>query len=206
MKSEYQEKPVQIIVNGRATLTIMTHADDSQDLVYGILYTERVVDSIDNIDSVIVEDQQVSIVTKHPYSILLSRKTVLAGCGGASSFLDSGKLGTIEHAISVSESDLNRSADLVPVSFWAGACLFFEDGTLLHTAEDLTAQNTVDILIGYALREHIELGKTYVVLRGNCTAETMRKLIIAKIPAVKLIGQITDAARKIAEESGLSVW
>ena len=206
MKLEYTEKPVQIIINGRATLTVMTHADNLLDLVYGILYTERVVDSMDNIDSIIVEDPQVSIVTKHPYSILLSRKTVLAGCGGASSFLDSGKLGTIEHSISISESELKRSADLVPTSVWVGAGLFFEDGALLYTAEDLTAQNVADTLIGHALREHIELGRTYVVLRGNCTAETMRKLIIAKIPAVKLIGQITDAARKIAEESGLSVW
>lgn len=206
MNQNYQEKPVQIIVNGRATLTVMTHTDDPQDLVYGILYTERVVDTIDNIDSVIVEASQVSIVTKHPYSILLSRKTVLAGCGGASSFLDSGKLGRIEHAVSVPESVQKSSADQVPVSSWVTAGLFSEGGKLLHVAEDLTSQNAVDALIGYALREHIDLEKTYVVLRGNCTAETMRKLIIAKIPAVILTGQSTDAADNLAEETGLTIW
>ncbi|HJJ36015.1 MAG TPA: formate dehydrogenase accessory sulfurtransferase FdhD, partial [Methanocorpusculum sp.] len=195
-----------IIVNGRATLTVMTHAESPQDLVYGILFTERVVDSMDNIDSVIVEEPQVSVVTKHPYSILLSRKTVLAGCGGASSFLDSGKLGAIEHEISVSASVLKKSEDQVPESPWTSAGLFSKEGKLLRVADDVTAQNTVDILIGYALNEHLNLGETYVVLRGNCTAETMRKLIIAKIPAVMLLGQITDAATKLAKDTGLRIW
>jgi len=206
MNQNYQEKPVQIIVNGRATLTVMTHTDNPQDLVYGILYTDRVVDTIDNIDSVIVEDSQVSIVTKHPYSILLSRKTVLAGCGGASSFLDSGKLGRIEHAVSVQESVRKHSVEQVPVSSWIAGGLFSKEGHLLRAVEDLTSQNAVDTLIGYALREYIDLENTYVVLRGNCTAETMRKLIIAKISAVLLTGQITDAAEKLAEENGISVW
>ncbi len=41
---------------------------DSHDLVYGMLFTERFVDNMDNIESVITEDTQVSIVTRHLYS------------------------------------------------------------------------------------------------------------------------------------------
>lgn len=203
--TEFLEKPIQIIVNGRAVLTVMTHAAESRSLVYGLLYTERVVDSMDNIDSVVEEDTQVSIVTKHPYSILLSRKTVLAGCGGASSFLDSGKLGSIEHTFEVPEKLLKTCAAAVPSSAWVSAGLFARDGTLLHLAEDLTAQNAADILIGYALQNGIRLEDTFVLLRGNCTAETMRKLIIAKIPVLAVAGEITGAAAKVAGETGLSV-
>lgn len=200
----YREKPVQIIVNGRATLTLMTHAANPRNLVVGSLFTERVIASVSDIESILEEENQVSVVTKNPYAILLSRKTVLAGCGGASSFLDSGKLGEVV-PLSVPDSVLSASFHAVAKSLWFSAGLFSADGKLISSAEDISSQNAVDTLIGDALQKGVSPGMCFAVLQGNCSVETMRKLIIAKIPAAVISGAITDAAVSAASASGVKI-
>lgn len=207
-RKAYKEFPLQIIVNGRAALTIMTHAETSEEkesLVLGALFTERVIASLEDIESVIITDTQASVVTKDPYTILLSRKTVLAGCGGASSFLDSGKLGTVQCGYAVSEEICKAAIANVPMSFWYSAGLFSADGCLISSADDITAQNAADRIIGSALKAGVNPSETFAVLRGNCTAETMRKIIIAKIPVLVLNGDVTLAALETADEAGVRV-
>ncbi|HJJ31266.1 MAG TPA: formate dehydrogenase accessory sulfurtransferase FdhD [Methanocorpusculum sp.] len=207
-KNTYGEFPVQIIVNGRAALTIMTHAESAaerEELVLGALFTERVVASLDDVESVLINDAQASVVTKDPYTILLSRKTVLAGCGGASSFLDNGKLGRVTCGYTVSEEVCTAAADKIPESVWYFAGLFSADGTLICSADDITAQNAADRIIGSALKAGVNPAETFAVLRGNCTVETMRKIIIAKIPVLVAAGDITLAALETASEAGVRI-
>ena len=207
-RKAYKEFPLQIIVNGRAALTIMTHAETSEEkesLLLGALFTERVIASLEDIESVIITDTQASVVTKDPYTILLSRKTVLAGCGGASSFLDSGKLGTVRCGYVVSEEVCKAAIANVPMSLWYSAGLFSAGGCLISSADDITAQNAADRIIGSALKAGVILNETFAVLRGNCTAETMRKIIIAKIPVLVLNGDVTLAALETADEAGVRV-
>ena len=205
MTELYQEKPVQIVVNGRATITLMTHAEYSKYLVLGSLYTEKVVASFDDIESIIMEDTQASVVTNNPYAILLSRKTVLAGCGGASSFLDSGTLGTVVCSITPSKTAIENAAHSVKKTPWFTAGLFMETGEKHFEAEDISSQNVVDQVIGYGLEQKINFAETFLVLNGNCVVETMRKIVIAKIPLVKIIGRITKAAKETADVAGVTL-
>lgn len=205
MAEIYQEKPVQIVVNGRATITLMTHAEDSKHLVIGSLYTEKVVSSYDDIESILMEDTQASVVTKNPYAILLSRKTVLAGCGGASSFLDSGTLGRVVCSITPSKAVVETALQSVKTSPWFTACLFMEQGEKCFEAEDISSQNVIDQVIGYGLEQKINFAETFLVLNGNCVVETMRKIVIAKIPLVKITGAITEVAKETANAAGVTL-
>lgn len=203
MTEYYEEKPVQIVVNGRAALTLMTHAEDRNALVFGALFTERVVESFADIESVVADDTQVSVVTKNPYTILLSRKTVLAGCGGASSFLDSGKLGGVVEKTPVTAEAVETAKAAVPDSAWFAGGLFTPAGEVICTAEDISSQNVLDQLIGAAIRDGVDLTETFAVLKGNCVVETMRKAVIAKIPVFAVCGAVTAAAKQTAEDAGL---
>ena len=142
-------------------------------------------------------------MTKNPYTILLSRKTVLAGCGGASSFLDSGKLGAVAEKTPVLDAAVSSAKEAVPKSTWFSGGLFLSDGTLLYLAEDISSQNVLDQLIGSALRDGVDTAETFAVLKGNCVVETMRKAVIAKIPVFAVCGAVTAAAKKTADEAGL---
>jgi Uncharacterized protein required for formate dehydrogenase activity len=199
------EKPVQIIVNGRAALTLMTHAEKKIELVLGALLTEKVIESMDDIESFLEEETQVSVVTKNPYSILLSRKTVLAGCGGASSFLDAGKLSRVEQRFTVSEAAARAAALRVPETHWFAGGLFNAGGALLAAAEDISSQNVFDRLIGYALLQKISAADCFIVLKGNAGVETMRKAVIAGVPCVAVAGEVTLPAAETAREAGLKL-
>ncbi|MCZ0860586.1 formate dehydrogenase accessory sulfurtransferase FdhD [Methanocorpusculum sp. MG] len=206
MKNLKNETPVQIIINGRAAMTIMTSAEDPTDLVVGQLYTERVIETYADISSVHIDGPQTSVVTANPFEILLSRKTVLAGCGGASSFLDSGKLGDITSDLVVSEQQLSRSTEYLPKTNWHSAALFTEDATLLTAAEDLTSQNTADRIIGWGLAHNIDFSRTYLLFSGNIVAETVRKTVIANIPLVATAAEVTSAAVAAADNTGLALY
>ena len=197
------EKPVQIIVNGRAALTLMTHAEKKTELVMGALLTEKVIESMNDVESFIEDETQVSIVTKNPYSILLSRKTVLAGCGGASSFLDAGKLNKVELKFALTNEMIAAAAENVPETKWFAGGIFSSDGAMIAATEDISAQNVFDALIGHCLLEKMPLTESFIVLRGNAGVETMRKAVIAGIPAVAVYGEITSPAVQTAKDAGL---
>lgn len=202
---DIKERPVQIMVNGRAAMTIMSSADDPRELVFGQLFTERVIESFSDIASIQVDGPQVSVITINPFGILLSRKTVLAGCGGASSFLDSGKLERIVGSLNISASQLSESVSKLPVTGWFSGGLFTADGDMISSNEDLTGQNVLDRLIGYGLSHEISLEGCYLAVFGNVSVETVRKAVIAKIPLMAVAGKVTDAARETAEDFGLEL-
>lgn len=122
MTSHITEKPVQIIVNGRAAMTLMTAPDDPLDLIVGQLFTERVITSYQDIASLHAGEVQTSVVTTNPFEILLSRKTVLAGCGGAASFLDTGSLGVIDSELRVSCQQILGRCGYAPQNLLARRC------------------------------------------------------------------------------------
>lgn len=205
MNQPINETPVQIIINGRAAMTIMTSAEDPTDLVVGQLYTERAIETYADISSMHTDGPQTSVVTTNPFEILLSRKTVLAGCGGAASFLDSGRLGNITSDLAVSATQIRSSAARLPKTSWYSGALFTEDGRHLVTATDLTSQNVADQIIGWGLAHSINFAETYILFSGNIVAETVRKAVIAKIPLLITDAEITAAAVAAADDAGMTV-
>lgn len=205
MNQPINETPVQIIINGRAAMTIMTSAEDPTDLVVGQLYTERAIETYADISSMHTDGPQTSVVTTNPFEILLSRKTVLAGCGGAASFLDSGRLGNITSDLAVSATQIRSSAARLPKTSWYSGALFTEDGRHLVTATDLTSQNVADQIIGWGLAHSINFAETYILFSGNIVAETVRKAVIAKIPLLTTDAEITAAAVAAADDAGMTV-
>ncbi len=205
MTQRIQETPVQIIVNGRAAMTLMTAADDPKDLVIGQLYTERVIETYQDISSLHIDGPQTSVVTTNPFSILLSRKTVLAGCGGASSFLDSGRLGEITSSLKVPADRIRAGAAQLPSTDWYSGGLYTETGTLLTAVTDVTSQNILDRIIGWGLARGTDFHRTYLILSGNIVTETVRKAVIAKIPLLAVAGAVTVPAVAAADDANLAL-
>ena len=158
-----------------------------------------------DISSMHTDGPQTSVVTTNPFEILLSRKTVLAGCGGAASFLDSGRLGNITSDLAVSATQIRSSAARLPKTSWYSGALFTEDGRHLVTATDLTSQNVADQIIGWGLAHSINFAETYILFSGNIVAETVRKAVIAKIPLLITDAEITAAAVAAADDAGMTV-
>jgi len=207
-----EEIPLSVTVNGRHALTAMTGPTMLREFIVGYLYTERIVRGIDDIESIRIDGNTASVLTRNPFTILRSHKTVLSGCGGNASFLDAGRLPSIHSDLSLTpevirastketlDSDLHRITGGIHL-----VGLFDEEGRAIRIAEDIGRHNALDRVIGHGLLEEIEFSRTFAVSSGRISSEMVRKCLVANIPVIVSRGATTTAAVEAAEAGGLTI-
>ncbi|MDD5048969.1 MAG: formate dehydrogenase accessory sulfurtransferase FdhD [Methanoregulaceae archaeon] len=206
-----EEVPLTLIVNGRNILTAMTSPGMAEEFATGYLYTERIIHSIDEIESLIVEENRVSVLTKNPFKILVSKKTVLSGCGGTSSFLDPKILPNIESDLTVDTETIRNAmketlrSDLHDMTGGIHITGLFTPSEKILVTEDIGRHNALDRLIGYGLRNGVDLSGTFVTCSGRISSEMVRKCLTANIPVIASRGATTTMAINMAETAGLTV-
>jgi FdhD protein len=151
------------------------------------------------------------VITKNLFKSLGPKKTILSGCGGSASFIDPEKLPKIESTLSVTpglislmtkkalDSELHRITGGIHVVALSGP----ED--IITVSEDIGRHNALDRIIGYALRQKIDLSQTFVIVSGRISSEMVRKCLVANIPVIVSRGATTTLAVDIAEKNGLTV-
>jgi FdhD protein len=206
-----EEAAVTVNVNGRHAMTAMTSPVNLDEFVTGILYTEKIIKTADEIESIRVEKNIVSVITKNPFSVIGQKKVILSGCGGDSSFTDVKHLpkitsdlvlsysGIIEGVKKVLESELHRITGGIHT-----VGLVNRDGSV-STAEDIGRHNALDRVIGRSIRQGVDLSGTFAVLSGRISSEMIRKCLIANIPVIVSRGATTSLSLDVAEQTGLTV-
>jgi len=207
-----EEMPLSVTVNGRHALTAMTSPSMLREFIVGFLYTERIVRKVEEIESIRIEGNAASVLTKNPFAILTSHKTVLSGCGGNTSFLDAGRLPRIRSDLvllpetiraatkETLDSDLHRITGGIHL-----VGLFGEGGQAIRIAEDIGRHNALDRVIGHGLLEQIDLSRTFAVSSGRISSEMVRKCLVANIPVIVSRGATTTTAVEAAEAGGLTI-
>ncbi|MDV2482170.1 formate dehydrogenase accessory sulfurtransferase FdhD [Methanoculleus sp. Wushi-C6] len=207
-----EEMPLSVTVNGRHALTAMTSPAMLREFVVGFLYTERIVKELREIESIRIEGNTASVLTKNPFAILTSHKTVLSGCGGSTSFLDTGRLPAIRSDLVLApeairaatketlDSDLHRITGGIHL-----VGLFEGEGKAIRIAEDIGRHNALDRVVGHGLLEGIDFSRTFAVSSGRISSEMVRKCLVANIPVIVSRGATTTTAVEAAEAGGLTV-
>ena len=230
------EVPLAVFVNGRHALTAMVSPSMIEEFVTGFLYTEKIIKRPDDIESLRIEEKKdknteenvkesreedrkenavftlsASILTKDPFSIMLSGKTVLSGCGGDASYLDAEKLPKIQSDlvvdVSVIKSIMKETLTSDLHSRTGGihiVGLFGPDGKIC-VIEDIGRHNALDKAIGYGLKHGVDFSRTVVASSGRLSSEMVRKCLIANIPVIASRGATTTLAISMAEQAGLTV-
>jgi FdhD protein len=206
-----EEMPLAVNVNGRHALTAMTSPVMLREFVTGFLYTERIIKGIEEIESIRIEGNTADVLTRNPFKILMSHKTVLSGCGGSMSFLDIEKLPQINSKLSISTQDIGpavREALDSKLHVKTGGIhvvALYGPGGKIQVIEDIGRHNALDRAIGYALEQGIDLSGTYVICSGRISSEMVRKCLVANIPIIVSRGATTTLAVDIAKARGLTV-
>jgi len=205
------EAPEALFVNGRHAMTAMMSPTDLEDFVTGYLFTEQIIKGADEIESIRIEKNRISVITKNLFKVLGPKKTILSGCGGATSFIDTEKLPKISSDLSLSpdlirattkdilESELHTITGGIHVVGLASP-----DG-IIARSEDIGRHNALDRVIGHGLRNRIDFSQTFAVCSGRISSEMVRKCLIANIPAMISRGATTTLAVTIAQETGVCV-
>jgi FdhD protein len=210
------EVPLSVFVNGRHALTAMISPVMLEEFVTGFLYTERIIRKLEDIDSLRIEQKNAdtpsaSVLTKNPFSIMVSSKTVLSGCGGDTSYLDPERLPKIQSDVTIELSTINKIMKETLVSDLhtrTGGIhivgLFGPDGKIC-IMEDIGRHNALDKVIGYGLKHNVDFSRTIVTCSGRLSSEMVRKCLIANIPIIASRGATTTLAISMGEQSGLTI-
>lgn len=210
-KEVVSEAAVTIFVNGRQAVTAMASPDMLKEYATGFLLTESVVSNADEIESIQVEGNKVSIITLNPRKILFSKKTVLSGCGGTASVIDYSTLPSasdggifiperIQDAVSLVKSCVKD--DKTGEIHFAGLFTATDD---IVIAGDIGRDNALDKAIGAAVLKNIPLTECFVAVSGRISSEMIRKCLFTRISVIVSGGEMTSLACDIAVESNLTL-
>lgn len=203
--SAYEESPTAVFINGRHAVTVLLKPEESDTYVTGYLFTEQYIKKREDIESIRIEKNRVSVITTNIFTSPGPKKTILSGCGGTVSYIDTTKLPVLLDACTISPDDLfaavhegedDQKKSLVYASLWA-------KGKKLVSSTDLGDDQVLDRMIGSALIEACGFSGTYCIFSGCITSEIVRKCLVAQIPLVMTTGTLTTLAVQIAEKNGL---
>ena len=206
-----EEIPIALFINGRHAMTAMMSPVNLEDFVTGYLFTEEIIKTIKEIESIKIEKNRVSVITKNLFKVLLPKKTILSGCGGSVSFIDVEKLPKIHSDFSISAAAITAALRSVPdsdIHRTTGAfymVVLLDSQRVISVAEDIGRHNAIDRIIGYALRNGIYMSQTFVISSGHISSEMVRKCLIANIPIIVSRSATTTLSVEIANKTGMTV-
>nr|WP_276321706.1 formate dehydrogenase accessory sulfurtransferase FdhD [Saccharolobus shibatae] len=193
---------------------IMRTPGDDKELSLGFLYSEGVINSIHDVESVEqVKDNVVEVRLNKPVKVRIRDLIVNSSCGVCGrAFL---------YTLNILKSDLKVKKELI-FSFpeklrekqsvfnvsggLHATALFDPNGELLLIYEDVGRHNAVDKVIGKLLLEDKVPASNYIMqVSGRLGYEIVSKGIKAGIPIICGISAPTSLAIEIAEEAGLTL-
>lgn len=206
-----EELPIALFINGRHVMTAMMTPIRLEDFVTGYMFTEQIIKNIDEIESIKIEKNRISVITKNLFKGFGPKKTILSGCGGTSSFIDAEKLPKITSDFVISAEKIQEKiktvldSDLHRLTGGIHVVALLDGKEVLFISEDIGRHNALDRVIGYGLRNGIDFSRTFVISSGRISSEMVRKCLIANIPIIVSRSATTTLSVGIAEKTGLTV-
>ena len=206
-----EEIPFALFINGRHAMTAMMSPVQLEDFIAGYLFTEQIIKKAGEIESIRIEKNRISVITKNLFKVVGPKKTILSGCGGSTSYIDTEKLPKIASDLAIPvqmirdrareglESDLHTRTGGIHVVILA------DENGVINRAEDIGRHNAMDRVIGFGLRNNIDFSRTFVICSGRISSEMARKCLTANIPIMISRGATTTLAIDIAKRTNLTV-
>lgn len=191
-------------VNGRILTSVLMLKGAETAYAYGYLKTEGILQP-EEIESVMVDDPDISVLTRDTRQVLLPKKTVVSGCGGTASYLDASKLPVLDSSLQPADIPLNGfsfSGDVISNGGFSAAVLA---GNARFLADDTGLSQAADKAIGSSLMKKTDLSSAVLVISGKTSADIVRKALFAGIPAVVSKYPATTLAKSMADAGHLTV-
>jgi FdhD protein len=213
------EHPLTLYVDKREVVTLMTLGAAPEALAIGFLRNQRLVDSIDEIESVQV-DWEVDAVVVTTYGGLrnldrMEKRTATTGCGQGTVFGD--LMADIESIrlddhMRVTEEELFGLMNAVRVheSIYkqAGAvhgCALAKGSEILTFVEDVGRHNAVDAIAGWMWLEDVDGRDKIFYTTGRLTSEMVIKAAQMQIPVLVSRSGLTKMGHEVASQVGITM-
>ena len=213
------ERPLTIYVDKRELVTLMTLGAQPELLVLGYLRNQRLVQSVQDIESITVdwEVHAAAVNTRHGIARIEERtasKVVTTGCGQGSVFgglmdevdrielpsaqLTQAQLYGIVNAIRIKESTYKSAGSV-------HGCALFCGEELLIFVEDVGRHNAIDTIAGWMWMQSGEMAGSDKVFytTGRLTSEMVIKSAQMGVPIVVSRSGMTQMGHAVAQQLGL---
>jgi FdhD protein len=223
------EEPLEIRIQGRPIAVTMRTPGDDIHLTLGFLFSEGVIDGIDDVHAIAHVDDPVS-PKGNTVDVVLSPGVPMArthradrrlfassSCGicGKESIdrivqefpaLEPRPLPSADLILSLPKKLRAAQAQFTQTGGIHAAALFSSSGDLIVANEDIGRHNALDKVLGFALeKELIPCQDTILLLSGRAGFELVQKALMAQIPIVAAIGAPSTLASELAFEGGLKL-
>lgn len=215
------ERPLTVYVDKRELVTLMTLGGAPEDLTLGYLRNQRLVKSIEDIESIHVDWDVDAVAVKTVNGIAdieerTSKKVVTTGCGQGSVFgglMDEVDMLTLPADARLRQSVLYRMVDTIRTqqSIYKqagsvhGCALFSADGDMLYFVEDVGRHNAVDSIAGRMWLDGIDGADKVFYTTGRLTSEMVIKGAQMGIPFLLSRSGTTQMGHMVAERIGMSL-
>jgi len=226
------EEPLQLCLNGFPLSITMRSPGSDLDLATGFLFTEGIIDNVDQIVSMRADrEENGTEKTSDTVTIRLNPEVAIDPARIRRNFYTSSSCGVCgKVAISAIEvrpprpmrqSGPQFRADLIyrlpdllrraqPAFDRTGgihaAALFSSEGTVIGLREDVGRHNAVDKLIGFAMRDgSVALEDSLILVSGRAGFELVQKSAMAAIPILAAVGAPSSLAVAVAQRFGMTL-
>ena len=224
------EEPLEIQLGAAALAVVMRTPGDDVELVTGFLLTERVVESLADVESVRhcseaadpeAEDNVVRVVLRPGVRTDLEklRRNLFASsscgvCGKATlenalataaplddpARIEASLLLALPERLRAAQRGFDETGGLHAAGLFDGA------GQLLVAREDVGRHNAVDKVVGWAARAgRMPLAGHLLVVSGRASFEIVQKALAARIPIVAAVSAPSSLAVALAESAGIAL-
>jgi FdhD protein len=219
------ERPLTVFVDNRELVTLMTLGAAPEWLVLGYLRNQRLVDHVDEIDSITVDWEVNAAAVKTRAGIerfdeKTAKRVVTTGCGQGTVFgglmddLDSICLpAATEPNARIGRAALYGLLDAIRVqeSTYKSAgsvhgCALFRQAEMLLFVEDVGRHNAIDTIAGWMWLNDVAGGDKVFYTTGRLTSEMVIKSAQMGVPIVVSRSGVTQMGHEIATRLGLALF
>jgi FdhD protein len=219
------ERALTVFVDKRELVTLMTLGSQPELLVLGYLRNQRLVESLDDIDSITVDWEVSAAAVKTRAGIerfdeKTAKRVVTTGCGQGTVFGDlMNELHTLHlpaaddpsarlsqttlygllNAMRVQESTYKSSGSV-------HGCALFQQDRLLTFVEDVGRHNAIDTIAGWMWLHDVGGADKIFYTTGRLTSEMVIKSAQMSVPVIVSRSGITQMGLQIAQQLGLALF
>jgi FdhD protein len=215
------ERPLTVYVDKRELVTLMTLGGAPEALTLGYLRNQRLVQSIEEVESVQVDwaVDAVAVKTRRGIANLeerTSKRVVTTGCGQGSVFgglMDEVDTISLPAEARLKQSVIYKIVDLIRTqqSIYKqagsvhGCALFSAEGEQIYFVEDVGRHNAVDAIAGRMWLDGLSGNDKVFYTTGRLTSEMVIKGAQMGIPFLLSRSGTTQMGHMVAERVGMSL-